>query len=138
MMVLEGNQVDCANCKNPMITAELESVEIDFCSGCGGIWLDAGELESLLADDVRARQAVASLVPVQDCAENKRRCPVCRKKMVKVNAGQAGNITLLDRCPGHGLWFDRGELKQVLQNTTLDQNGKIVKILKDMFGDMDF
>jgi hypothetical protein len=138
MTVLEGNLVDCSNCKNPMITAELESVEIDFCSGCGGIWLDAGELESLLADDAKARQAVASLIPVPTCSENKRKCPVCRKNMDKVNAGTGGNITLLDRCPGHGLWFDRGELKQVLQNTTLDQNGKIVKILKDMFGDTDF
>jgi Zn-finger nucleic acid-binding protein len=129
--------VDCANCKNPMITAELESVEIDFCSGCGGIWLDAGELESLLANDPSAHQAVASLTPIQNCPETRRKCPICRKDMDKVNAGSGSNVTLLDRCPGHGLWFDRGELKQVLQNAALDQNGKIVKHLKDMFGDTE-
>jgi hypothetical protein len=134
---MEGNCVDCTNCKNPMITAELESVEIDFCSGCGGIWLDAGELESLLADEANARQAVASLIPVQNCPEVRRKCPICRKDMDKVNIGPEDNVTLLDRCPGHGLWFDRGELKQVLQNATLDQNGKIITILKDMFGDTE-
>jgi Zn-finger nucleic acid-binding protein len=127
--------MDCTICKNPMITAELENVEIDFCSGCGGIWLDAGELEGLLADDAKARQAVASLVPVQNCPEQPRKCPLCRTNMDKVNAGAGPNITLLDRCPGHGLWFDRGELKQVLENATLDQHGKIVKLLKNMFGD---
>jgi Zn-finger nucleic acid-binding protein len=137
MMVLKGKFVDCADCKNPMITAELESVEIDFCSGCGGIWLDAGELESLLADDPIARHAVASLIPAQHCTEAMRKCPICRKAMSKVNAGPGNTITLLDRCPSHGLWFDRGELKQVLQNAVLDQNGKIVKLLKEMFGDTE-
>jgi Zn-finger nucleic acid-binding protein len=129
--------VDCANCKKPMITAELESVEIDFCSGCGGIWLDRGELESLLADEAHARRVVTSFTTVADCPEKPRKCPICRKDMDKVNAAAGDDITLLDRCPAHGLWFDRGELKHVLENATLDHHGKIVQILKEMFGDTD-
>ena len=37
--------MDCPVCKSAMITMELTEVEIDHCLDCGGIWLDAGELE---------------------------------------------------------------------------------------------
>jgi len=42
--------MDCPVCNNAMITLELDQVEIDHCTECGGIWLDAGELETLLGD----------------------------------------------------------------------------------------
>jgi Zn-finger nucleic acid-binding protein len=128
--------MDCANCKEPMITAELENVEIDFCSGCGGIWLDAGELETLLADEVKSRQLSTSFVPAPHCPEKLRKCPICRKTMEKVFAGPTDKVVLLDRCrAGHGLWFDRGELQQVIKYGTLDKQGQVLRILNEMFGD---
>ena len=48
--------MDCPVCKNAMITLELADVEIDYCTDCGGIWLDAGELEMLLGEPEKARQ----------------------------------------------------------------------------------
>lgn len=128
--------MDCVNCKQPMITAELEHVEIDFCGACGGVWLDAGELESLLSDETQARQVMSSLTAAQNCTETVRKCPICRKKMEKVNVGTVHNKVLLDRCPAHGLWFDRGELARVLENGQVDPDGKVVRMLKEMFGDM--
>jgi len=32
-----------------MMVLELNEVEVDFCSRCGGVWLDSGELEAVLA-----------------------------------------------------------------------------------------
>ena len=46
--------MDCPVCKNAMITLELQEVEIDHCTDCGGIWLDAGELEMLLGEPQKA------------------------------------------------------------------------------------
>ena len=43
-----------------MITLELEDVEIDYCTECGGIWLDAGELELLLGEPQKAKQLLGS------------------------------------------------------------------------------
>ena len=43
-----------------MLTLELTGVEIDHCTDCGGIWLDAGELELLLGDSEHARQLIHS------------------------------------------------------------------------------
>ena len=48
--------MDCPVCKNAMITLELEEVEIDYCTDCGGIWLDSGELELLLEEPAKAGQ----------------------------------------------------------------------------------
>jgi len=42
--------MDCPVCKNAMITLELAEVEVDYCTGCKGVWLDAGELEMLLGN----------------------------------------------------------------------------------------
>ncbi|MCK7521491.1 MAG: zf-TFIIB domain-containing protein [Ignavibacteriales bacterium] len=30
---------------------ELEQIEVDYCTSCEGVWLDAGELELLLETD---------------------------------------------------------------------------------------
>ena len=43
-----------------MITLELQEVEIDYCTDCGGIWLDAGELELLLGEPEKAAQLLKS------------------------------------------------------------------------------
>jgi Zn-finger nucleic acid-binding protein len=125
--------MDCTNCKNPMITAELESVEIDFCGQCGGIWLDAGELESLLGDEQLRQQAMASFALAVKPQEEYRKCPICRKKMEKVSAGHAQNMVLLDRCGNHGIWFDKGELSKLLESGAFDPEGKVVRLLREMF-----
>jgi Zn-finger nucleic acid-binding protein len=47
--------MDCPVCQDAMITLELSDVENDYCTDCGGIWLDAGELELLLGERELAR-----------------------------------------------------------------------------------
>jgi len=48
--------MNCPVCKDSMVVLELEQVEIDYCTGCEGVWLDAGELELLLeTEQERAR-----------------------------------------------------------------------------------
>jgi Zn-finger nucleic acid-binding protein len=112
-----------------MIIQELEQVEIDHCLSCGGIWLDAGELEMLLGDQQMP-------IPLMETAtkEHKRRCPVCRKKMEKVLSPDAGHDTLLDRCTrGHGIWFDAGELQKVIENKSIEH--PVARLLREMFRD---
>ena len=44
--------MDCPVCKDSaMIVLEMDEVEVDYCTECEGIWLDAGELEILLGDE---------------------------------------------------------------------------------------
>jgi len=52
--------MNCPVCENPMIILELDRVETDFCTECGGIWLDSGELELLFAEANQASGLVSS------------------------------------------------------------------------------
>jgi Zn-finger nucleic acid-binding protein len=118
-----------------MITCQLEEVEVDYCLDCAGIWLDAGELEELLDDTARAKELLASFKPAKNCTEKPRKCPICLKKMEKILVGPDASAQLIDRCKrGDGLWFDRGELGDVLAIGSFDEQGKVQKLLADMFG----
>ena len=127
--------MDCPVCKNAMITLELQDVEIDYCTDCGGIWLDAGELELLIGDAQQAKQLLDSFEVDSESPEKPRKCPICLKKMRKIIVGQATTSLLIDRCTkGDGLWFDKGELQNILNAAKLDEENKIRKLLADIFG----
>jgi hypothetical protein len=67
--------------------------------------------------------------------EKPRRCPICNKKMEKVIAGDESSDLLIDRCRRRdGLWFDKGELDNILTQARLDENHKVRQLLADMFG----
>ncbi len=101
----------CPQCSDILITLEFDRIEIDYCPRCEGVWLDSGELALLLARE-GGSALVGTFRPVSG-KERKRTCPICSRAMKKILAGGNGSI-LLDECPDHGLWFDRGELKKTL------------------------
>jgi len=118
-----------------MITLELADVEIDHCTDCGGIWLDAGELELLLGDAEQAKKLLDSFKIDSKCTEKRRKCPICLKKMQKIIVGPSTPTLLIDKCRrGDGLWLDKGELQDILNRAQLDKDNKIQKLLADMFG----
>lgn len=121
----------CPVCKEPMVVLELEQVEIDYCTGCSGIWLDSGELELLFENEAERKKSLQSLRDASEHPEKPYRCPVCNKKMLKVHVGDNDEI-LIDRCKkDHGFWFDKGELKSVIELGS--KENKIVNLLKEMF-----
>lgn len=127
--------MDCPACKNAMITLELADIEIDHCVRCGGIWLDGGELELLMEDVAKARHLLESFCDEPAATEQPRLCPICDKKMSKIIVGRSEPVLLIDKCRrGDGLWFDRGELQDVLNRGQLDETSKIQRLLADMFG----
>ncbi|MHC4121247.1 MAG: zf-TFIIB domain-containing protein [Planctomycetota bacterium] len=127
--------MDCPVCRKAMITLELEDVEIDHCIDCGGIWLDAGELELLLGEPDKARSLLDSFSVDSKSAEAIRKCPICDKKMQKVIVGDSRPTLLIDKCRrGDGLWFDKGELHEIFDRAQLDPDNRIQKLLSDMFG----
>jgi hypothetical protein len=128
------NLVDCPVCKNAMITLELAEVEIDHCIDCGGIWLDTGELEMLLGESQKSKQLLGSFKIDSNCIEKPRKCPICDKKMQKIIVSKAPAL-LIDKCTkGDGLWFDKGELGNIVDSAQLDKDNKIQQLLTEMFG----
>ena len=121
---------DCPRCESPLteVTASGEGqqdVHFSECESCGGVWLDEETVERLVKkteagrpplppsaglrsgntgskDDIRPVETV-SYIP----------CPVCQQLMNRTNFGRVSGI-VLDRCRGHGYWFDHEELQGVL------------------------
>jgi uncharacterized protein len=56
--------VICPKCQNPMRTVDRQGIHIDQCDGCRGIFLDRGELESILNAE-RQYSAQAAPPPYQ-------------------------------------------------------------------------
>lgn len=124
--------MQCPVCKNSMVILELDKVEIDYCPACKGIWLDSGELELLIEDHSKNNSSNFRLV--NDLPEKKYRCPICNKKMDKVE--YANSKIIIDKCKNdHGLWFDKGELNLLLSANEINQNNKVLTLLKSIFGD---
>ena len=100
-----------------------EGVTIDVCPHCGGVWLDAGELEAVqnaqasdfrdvptsgAMDSVRAAEAMGRVAE-----ETPRSCVVCNSGLVQKEYAFASQV-MVDNCPkGHGMWLDKNELARL-------------------------
>ena len=128
--------MDCPVCKSAMITLELNDVEIDFCCDCNGIWLDGGEIELLIADEQQSQKLLNSFKVEKNLTEKLRKCPICLKKMQKISVNKAEAPLIIDKCSkNHGLWFDKGELKEIISIGQFDRQKKIQSVLNGMFDD---
>jgi Zn-finger nucleic acid-binding protein len=124
--------MNCPACKNPMVILELNQVEIDYCTACKGIWLDNGELDLIFSNSDH-KEIAKSFSVKNDFDEIKRRCPICKKKMDKLEFENTSIV--LDSCTNnHGLWFDNGELKAILKSAE-EKNNKMIDLLKEIFGE---
>lgn len=128
----------CSKCKEEMIVLELDKIEVDYCLSCEGIWLEEGELELLLHDEIPYNELAGKFEREHEIEESTVKCPHCGKVMEKLlfeveeNGGKR-SITI-DQCPEpHGLWFDKGELRDVINCLVLDEESRIIKLLNDMF-----
>ena len=128
--------MNCPVCREPMIVLELDEVEIDHCIGCGGIWLDAGELELLLEDSEEKDNLLSSFEPDRDTREKGRKCPICLKRMQKVLCGEDKRVRI-DKCrKNDGVWFDKGELEnitRIIAQAMPQDTGKIISYIQEVF-----
>ena len=125
--------MNCPVCREAMIVLEHDQVEIDHCLNCKGNWLDQGELELILEDSQAKHNLLSSFEVDRNSTEQKRKCPICSKKMEKVLCGPDHKITI-DRCPKYdGLWFDLGELDRVITMEGFEKHPKVGDWLKGTF-----
>ncbi len=107
----------CPACGQPLVVVERHGIEVDWCPSprCRGIWFDAGELD-LLAEEAGRHLSPESLAhPAPEVRERPRRCPRCRKRMEKARVGAGNDEVVIDRCRRHGIWFDAGEVGELMR-----------------------
>ena len=133
----------CPVCKIPTIVVEHDQIELDHCVECSGVWFDAGEL-ALLLEKMQLGDSGISVdsvltSPETKSSEKKRKCPICGRKMKKATVGHEPEV-LIDACPvGHGLWFDKGEVVQLItqlhEKASGDSGsqGRVIEFLGEVF-----
>lgn len=116
-------KMHCPRCKTSEVfsSENYESLTIDRCSKCKGVWLDEGELPHILDTKYEkfnpelvkeTIQATFQGVPEQE-KMSVEKCPKCQAQMNAVNYAYSSGI-IIDRCPnGHGAWLDHMELEKV-------------------------
>ena len=133
----------CPVCKYDMIVVEYRSIELDYCNSCKGVWFDTGELELLLKSQVleEPKAFLDGIINSQEAIspEKKRDCPICGHKMKKTVIGEQPK-TLIDICRnGHGLWFDGGEVAQLIRRLAgehppkHDSREQVTSFLEEVF-----
>ena len=133
----------CPVCKYDMIVVEYHNIELDYCNSCKGVWFDYGELELLLESHSleETRVFLDGILNSQEAvsSEKQRNCPVCGHKMKKTAIGGQPEI-LIDICRDeHGLWFDGGEVTQMIGRLAgehppkHDSKGQVISFLEEVF-----
>lgn len=124
----------CPECGQPLVVFELRGVEIDHCVECGGTWLDAGELELITELAGASSGALSrSLAEASAKARGRRKCPRCSRRLELIDVGEERAVRL-DRCSaGHGLWFDRGELRAVIERSQDSEEKTVAQFFADLY-----
>ncbi|MCA9714867.1 MAG: zf-TFIIB domain-containing protein [Myxococcales bacterium] len=111
----------CPACGVAMTTDFDRGVELDRCLGCGGLWLDVGELDVVSAAPATApvhnvaalrREMQAHTVHMNQGPVRYRTCPRCGGVMNRRNFGTLSGV-IIDECPRHGVFLDPEELEAI-------------------------
>ncbi len=109
----------CPRCRVPLEALVLGGTPLKECAKCGGIWASVEALDHVQKsrEEQAAVLGFARPLPEQSNALEAVRyipCPVCKKLMNRVNFARCSKV-ILDVCKGHGTWFDRDELRRIVE-----------------------
>ena len=128
----------CPACKNDMIVVEYQRIELDFCPDCRGVWFDEGELRLMLETARLEGKFLDEIqhLPETGTEEKPRKCPICRRAMAKNTIG-APSPVMIDVCrQGDGLFFDGGEIHQLVKQLPADKPGDanpVIGFIEEVF-----
>ncbi|MGC4118672.1 MAG: zf-TFIIB domain-containing protein [Myxococcales bacterium] len=104
----------CPACESALCAVRLAGVTVDGCETCGGVWMDAGEIQKL-ASWPAALEAVGRRFKgaTVNLSLGKLGCPACGGELEPHEFPSLRGIEL-DQCTTcRGLWLDAGEARQV-------------------------
>jgi Zn-finger nucleic acid-binding protein len=108
-----SDKLYCVNCpKSELKKVQCENdLTIDQCTVCGGLWLDSGELITLLKiGDFYIKNLDTLKGNPVTISQEQRYCPLCRSPLKMMTNNKAPDVKI-DRCAKcKGVWLDRGEL----------------------------
>lgn len=131
--------MQCAKCKAEMRQVQVESptgesVEVDRCGTCGGLWFDLREHEKLLKAKGMDADLLDSGHPLTGERYNEQRdidCPRCNTKMVKLAHHHQRQIEYEQCSRCGGIHLDAGEYSDLREKTISE---KLRQMFPRLFG----
>ncbi|MFP4028426.1 MAG: zf-TFIIB domain-containing protein [Candidatus Brocadiia bacterium] len=131
----EETALDCPRCGGQLFSLHFPHTDItvEVCENCRGMWLDdgefprirawheslrQGELEKLGLEDVESEEYLDDFLTDLETATMP--CPHCGEPTLREIVLEMTGV-VLDHCTKcHGIWFDGGELEQVIEEAEKD------------------
>jgi Zn-finger nucleic acid-binding protein len=106
----------CPRCSARLQARKYAALDTDECNQCGGMFISPAMLDRI----VESRDAPTGLqlalpkrVYKQETSVHYVHCPRCTNTMNRRMFGRISGV-IVDVCRDHGVWFDSGELNEVL------------------------
>ena len=111
----------CPKCSAAMEKVQYESIEVDRCTDCKGIWFDMLEQEHLKAIEGSEEIDIGDPeVGKQTNIVDQITCPVCKSRMIRMVDGRQPHIWFESCTVCYGVFFDAGEFRDYKQESILD------------------
>lgn len=110
----------CPCCKVEMSSISIGGEAMRECEHCSGLWLEVSAFERICTnrEEQSAVLGGASVAPQSHVSMSETvryvPCPQCGQLMNRINFARCSGI-VVDVCKGHGTWFDRDELREIVE-----------------------
>ncbi len=112
----------CPRCRIEMAPVVIGASTLRECAQCDGLWVDAASFEQICADREQQSAVLGAATPAPPHTDGGSEpdhvryvpCPECKQLMNRINFARCSGV-IVDVCKGHGTWFDRDELRQIVE-----------------------
>jgi len=108
----------CPRCDKALAVRVYAELDVDECDKCGGLFIEESVLNRLIDARENARNALHLALPKRSRRRESEvrylKCPACKKHMNRRVFGKVSGV-IVDACKPHGIWFDAGELSDVIE-----------------------
>lgn len=110
----------CPRCRVNTAFVAIGGNELRECPRCEGLWADVETLQQICADRERQSALLGTAMTIEPASNDKLEtvryipCPVCQELMHRVNFARCSAV-IVDVCKPHGTWFDKEELRRVME-----------------------
>ena len=113
-----------------METVQLDDVQIDCCTKCGGLWFDEFELGDLQAKQGSEKVDTGQANKLTQRSQLQLKCPKCKSPMLRMADAQQPHIwyETCDVCGGS--FLDAGEFKDMVRHNLVDRIKDLLVELK--------
>ena len=126
--------MNCPRCSSAMETVQIEEVQIDRCTKCGGLWFDEFELADLKAKKGSEKADTGHADKETQYSQVRLNCPKCGTPMLRMVDAQQPHIwyETCEECSGS--FFDAGEFRDLKHHNLV---GLIKDVIVELKGGRD-